>query len=32
VVQDDAILEVSRSNYRLCKDNGLELHRTDMRG
>ncbi|UTW11698.1 DNA polymerase III subunit chi [Marinobacterium rhizophilum] len=32
VVQDDAILAASRSNYRLCKDNGLELHRRDMRG
>jgi len=32
VVQDDAILAASRSNYRLCKEHGLELHRTDMRG
>lgn len=31
VVQDDAILEASRNNYRLCKDQGLELHRRDMR-
>ena len=32
VVQDEAILEASRSNWRLCKEHGLELHRTDMRG
>ncbi len=31
VVQEPAILEASRNNYRLCQTHGVELHRTDMR-
>ncbi|GGC06133.1 DNA polymerase III subunit chi [Marinobacterium zhoushanense] len=31
VVQDAAILEATRQNYQRCREQGLELHRTDMR-